>query len=130
MGDGILRAAAQQQIAEAGLTDHFHFTGLVSPERIAPLIGAMDVLVHASLREGLARALAAGADRRQTGHQLRRGRGPGSRHPDETGYLLAPRSVEPLADAIVDLAQDAGTATAAWRRQDASGSPINSVTKR
>ena len=56
VGDGILRPQLEEQIARAGLSDYFRFTGLVDPMRIAPLIGAMDILVHASLREGLARA--------------------------------------------------------------------------
>ena len=47
----------EQQIAAAGLTDYFQFTGLVPPERIPELIAAMDIVVHASLREGLARVL-------------------------------------------------------------------------
>ena len=51
------RAACEQQIAAAGLADYFQFTGLVPPERIPELIAAMDIVVHASLREGLARVL-------------------------------------------------------------------------
>ncbi len=89
VGDGILRDALQQQIAEAGLSDHFHFTGLVSPERIAPLIGAMDVLVHASLREGLARTLPQALI---TGKPVISYDVDGAREvviPDQTGYLLA-----------------------------------------
>ena len=57
VGDGIFRERLQQQIAAAGLTDYFQFTGLVPPERIPELIAAMDIVVHASLREGLARVL-------------------------------------------------------------------------
>ena len=57
VGDGILRESLLEQIRAAGLTDYFRFTGLVPPEEIPSLIGAMDVLVHTSLREGLARAL-------------------------------------------------------------------------
>jgi glycosyltransferase involved in cell wall biosynthesis len=57
VGDGILRDQLQAMIDKAGLTERFHFTGLVPPERIPALIGAMDILVHASRREGLARAL-------------------------------------------------------------------------
>ena len=57
VGDGILREPLQKQIDQAGLTDRFRFTGLVPPDRIPTLIGAMDILVHASRREGLARAL-------------------------------------------------------------------------
>jgi glycosyltransferase involved in cell wall biosynthesis len=57
VGDGILRDNLQRMIDNAGLHNRFHFTGLVPPERIPALIGAMDILVHASRREGLARAL-------------------------------------------------------------------------
>lgn len=57
VGDGILRDEMQRKIDDAGMHDLFHFTGLVPPSRIPALIGAMDILVHASLREGLARAL-------------------------------------------------------------------------
>ena len=58
VGDGIsARASCNGMIDEAGLHDRFRFTGLVPPSRIPELIGAMDILVHASLREGLARAL-------------------------------------------------------------------------
>jgi glycosyltransferase involved in cell wall biosynthesis len=57
IGDGILKGRLEAQIAAAGLAAHFRFAGLVPPSRIPELIGAMDILVHASLREGLARAL-------------------------------------------------------------------------
>lgn len=57
VGDGILRERLQKQIDDASMHDLFRFTGLVPPSRIPALIGAMDILVHASLREGLARAL-------------------------------------------------------------------------
>jgi len=106
VGDGVLRAQLEQEIAAAGLTGHFHFTGLVSPERIPPLIGAMDLLVHASLREGLARALpqALIAGKPVISFDV-----DGAREvviPGETGYLLPPRSVQPMADAILELAND------------------------
>lgn len=57
IGDGILRDHLQSQIEAAGLNQYFHFAGLVPPAEIPKWIGAMDALVHASLREGLARAL-------------------------------------------------------------------------
>jgi glycosyltransferase involved in cell wall biosynthesis len=57
VGEGILRDQLQAQIDAAGLHDHFRFTGLVPPDEIPHYVGAMDLLVHASLREGLARAL-------------------------------------------------------------------------
>ena len=54
VGDGLLKDDLQRRIAAAGLNDRFVFTGLVPPERVPELIHAMDVVVHASLREGLA----------------------------------------------------------------------------
>lgn len=61
IGDGILRSRFESQIAAMGLRDRFILTGLVPPERIPDLAGAMDILVHPSRREGLARALPQGA---------------------------------------------------------------------
>jgi len=57
VGDGLLRAEFEQRIAKMGLTDRFILTGLVPPPRIPELAAAMDILVHPSRREGLARAL-------------------------------------------------------------------------
>jgi glycosyltransferase involved in cell wall biosynthesis len=61
IGDGLLRPAFEKRIAQMGLADRFVLTGLVSPERIPELTNAMDILVHPSRREGLARALPQGA---------------------------------------------------------------------
>jgi len=61
VGDGLLRPAFERRIAEMGLKDRFVLTGLVPPERVPELVNAMDVLVHPSRREGLARALPQGA---------------------------------------------------------------------
>jgi glycosyltransferase involved in cell wall biosynthesis len=106
VGDGILRDEFAREIARCGLTSHFHFTGLVSPARIPELMGAMDVLVHASLREGLARALpqALIAGKPVVSYDV-----DGAREvvlPGETGFLLPPQSVEPLAEALITLAED------------------------
>ncbi len=57
VGDGRLRRQIESQIAELGLAKRFRLTGLVSPDRIPALLHASDILVHCSLREGLARAL-------------------------------------------------------------------------
>ncbi len=107
VGDGILREQLQQQIAASGLDHHFRFTGLVPPARIPALIGAMDVLVHASLREGLARALpqALIAGKPVVSYDV-----DGAREvvrTGETGYLLPPCSVDPLAAALITLAERA-----------------------
>jgi glycosyltransferase involved in cell wall biosynthesis len=58
VGDGLLRPEFERRIGQMGLKDRFVLTGLVPPARIPELCNAMDVLVHPSRREGLARALA------------------------------------------------------------------------
>jgi glycosyltransferase involved in cell wall biosynthesis len=60
VGDGLLREQFEARIARMNLTERFILTGLVPPARIPELCNAMDILVHPSRREGLARALAQG----------------------------------------------------------------------
>lgn len=61
VGDGILRPRFEARIAAMGLQDRFILTGLVPPTKVPELANAMDILVHPSRREGLARALPQGA---------------------------------------------------------------------
>jgi glycosyltransferase involved in cell wall biosynthesis len=61
VGDGLLRPQYERQIGQIGLKDRFVLTGLVPPSKIPELCNAMDILVHPSRREGLARALAQAA---------------------------------------------------------------------
>jgi len=60
VGDGILRGQFERRIRDMRLEDRFILTGLVSPARIPELVGAMDIVVHPSRREGLARAIVQG----------------------------------------------------------------------
>jgi glycosyltransferase involved in cell wall biosynthesis len=106
VGDGVLRTQIEEQIRALGLGDYFHFTGLVDPSQIPRMISAMDVLVHCSLREGLARTLpqALLAGRPVISYDI-----DGAREvvaTGETGYLLPPKSVDPLAKAISELVTD------------------------
>jgi glycosyltransferase involved in cell wall biosynthesis len=57
VGDGPLLKDFVAQARDLNLQSRIVFTGLVPPAEIAPLVGIMDILVHLSLREGLARAL-------------------------------------------------------------------------
>jgi len=107
VGDGILRDKFQREIAEAGMSDRFVFTGLVPPEQIPELVSAMDIVVHTSLREGLARVLPQGliAGKPVVSYDV-----DGAREvaiPGETGYLLPASSIDPLANALTELAGDA-----------------------
>ncbi|AMV33666.1 2-deoxystreptamine glucosyltransferase [Pirellula sp. SH-Sr6A] len=100
VGDGLLRAQLESQIEAAGLRDRFVFTGLVSPAEIPALISAMDVLVHASLREGLARALPQAL---LSGKPVISFNIDGAREvvlSGITGYLTAPKDINQLADAM------------------------------
>jgi glycosyltransferase involved in cell wall biosynthesis len=103
VGDGILRTSLQAQIAELGLTEHFIFTGLVPPTEVPAMIGAMDLLVHTSYREGLARALpqALISGKPVISYDI-----DGAREVvinDETGYLVAPGDEAQLAARISQL---------------------------
>lgn len=60
IGDGLLRSEFEKQITAMNLQNRFILTGLVPPTKIPELVGAMDILVHPSRREGLARALPQG----------------------------------------------------------------------
>jgi glycosyltransferase involved in cell wall biosynthesis len=108
VGDGKLRNELEQRIAAHGLQRTFIFAGLVQPERIPYFLGAMDALVHTSLREGLARtlpqALIAGLP--VISYDV-----DGAREvvlPGETGFLLRPQAISELAAAMLALAGDAG----------------------
>src|SRR6185295_1904570 len=57
IGDGILLEHLQKRAREYGILDNFVFAGLIDRTRIPEMIAAMDVVVHTSLREGLARVL-------------------------------------------------------------------------
>jgi len=60
VGDGPLRPMLTRAAAQAGLTGCVHFAGRVAPTAMAHWVAAADVVVHASLREGLARAVVQG----------------------------------------------------------------------
>lgn len=106
IGNGILRDSLQRRIDELGLTDMFQFTGLVPPSQIPELLSAMDILVHASLREGLARALpqALLAGKPIISYDI-----DGAREvciTGETGFLVPPRDISALTLAMKSLLAD------------------------
>ena len=54
VGDGALRPQLEKQVSALGLSDRFVFAGLVAPTDVPRYMQAMDVVVHTSIREGLA----------------------------------------------------------------------------
>jgi glycosyltransferase involved in cell wall biosynthesis len=106
IGDGSLRRQFERRMREMGMRDRFVLTGLVKPEQVPELAGAMDILVHPSRREGLARALpqAALAGKPVITYDV-----DGNREAlvdQETGILVPPFEFEKLGEAISDLAGD------------------------
>jgi glycosyltransferase involved in cell wall biosynthesis len=57
VGNGILKDELQNKIDSYGLTDRFRFTGLLPTSQMPLVLHSSDILVHCSLREGLARVL-------------------------------------------------------------------------
>jgi len=57
VGDGNLSGQFKEQVRQLHLEDKIRFTGLLRPSQIPLAIASSDILVHCSLREGLARTL-------------------------------------------------------------------------
>lgn len=106
VGDGPWRARLEARVRKEGLERHVVFTGLVPPEQIPALVGVMDVVVHLSRREGLARALpqALAASRPVIAYACD-GAGEVCRD-DETGFLIPPGNLALLQRRLLELAAD------------------------
>jgi glycosyltransferase involved in cell wall biosynthesis len=107
IGDGSLRPKFELRIAEMKLKDRFILTGLVPPTKIPELTNAMDILVHPSRREGLARALPQGE---LAGCPVITYDIDGNREAlidTETGFLIPPFDKQKLADALAKVLADA-----------------------
>ncbi len=109
IGDGILRQELSDQIEAAGLKDYFIFTGLVDPSEIPRYVGLMDVLVHLSLREGLARTLVQAMAAKVPVVSYKIDGAPEVVIDGETGYLCAPESDLAVSAALVKLYKDPET---------------------
>ena len=109
IGDGALGQVLKQRIQRARLQSHFQFTGLVHPDDIPRMLGAIDLLVHTSLREGLPRTLpqALLAGKPVVSFNI-----DGAREvciPEKTGYLVPPEDSAGLTHAIIRLAESPET---------------------
>lgn len=106
VGDGILRPHFEAELSAAGIRDRFVFAGLVPPGKVPELVHAMDIVVHTSVWEGLARVLPQGliAGKPLVSYDI-----DGAREvviPNETGFLLPPKSIDALSAALCKLAND------------------------
>lgn len=103
IGDGVLLEHLQARASELGILENFVFAGLIERERIPEMIAAMDVLVHTSLREGLARVLPQALAMGKPCVSFDIDGAPEVVIPDKTGYLVEPNDSAGLADALARL---------------------------
>lgn len=106
VGDGILQEHLRERARRAGILDNFVFAGLVERERIPEMIAAMDLVVHTSLREGLARVLPQALAMGKPCVSFDIDGAPEVVIDGQTGFLTAPEDSAGLADAIARLVAD------------------------
>ena len=104
VGDGEWRGRFEGMARAMRLEKHFIFTGLVEPKDIPEYIGLMDIVVHLSGREGLARALpqALAVGRPVVAYDC-----DGANEvclDEQTGYLIAPDDRKGLQERLLLLA--------------------------
>lgn len=105
VGDGSLAETYKKQVLELGLADKIKFTGLLQPGEIPLAIQSSDILVHCSLREGLARTLpqAMLCARPAISFDV-----DGAKEVvnEKTGRLIEPKNVPQLIEACAELIED------------------------
>ncbi len=106
IGDGILLEHLQQRASDYGILDNFVFAGLIDRERVPEMVSAMDVVVHTSLREGLARVLPQALAMGKPCVSFNIDGAPEVVIDDVTGYLVDPFDNVALADRIARLLED------------------------
>jgi len=105
VGDGILADKYKKWIHDLGLGHRFRFTGLLSPDKIPLVIQSSDILVHCSLREGLARTL---PQAMLCGKPVISFDVDGAKEVvnENTGRLIEPKNIEQLTAACDELLED------------------------
>ena len=105
VGDGNLTEQFKEQVFHLGLAEKIKFTGLLPPSQIPLAIQSSDILVHCSLREGLARALpqAMLCAKPAVSFDI-----DGAREVvnENTGRLIEPKNIEQLTKACAELMED------------------------
>ena len=105
VGDGNLSQHYKEQVRRLGLSEKIKFTGLLPPRQIPVAINSSDILVHCSLREGLARTLpqAMLCAKPAVSFDV-----DGAREVvnESTGRLIQPKNVEQLIAACAELIEN------------------------
>ena len=105
VGNGNLAEEFKKQVYSLGLGDKIKFTGLLPPSEIPIAIQSSDILVHCSLREGLARAL---PQAMLCGKSVISFDVDGAKEVvnENTGRLIEPKNIEQLTGACAELIAD------------------------
>lgn len=105
VGDGNLADKYKQQASDLGLAERIKFTGLLPPSQIPLAIQSSDILVHCSLREGLARTLpqAMLCGRPAVSFDVDGAKEVVS---EKTGRLVEPKNIEQLTRVCAELIED------------------------
>ena len=106
VGDGANREEYAAELARLKLRQRVHFTGLVPPGDIPRLLNGFDVLVHASMWEGLARALVQASLTEVPVVSFDNDGAPEVVEDGVTGFLVPLGDCSMLADRILALCQD------------------------
>ena len=106
IGDGILLEHLRERARQLGILENFVFAGLIQRERIPEMLSAMDIVVHTSLREGLARVLPQALAMEKPCVSFDIDGAPEVVIPGETGYLVQPGDSAGLAESITRLLSD------------------------
>jgi glycosyltransferase involved in cell wall biosynthesis len=105
VGDGNLADHFKEQVQQLGLSEKIKFTGLLPPNQIPLAIQSSDILVHCSLREGLARTLpqAMLCSKPTISFDVDGAKEVVS---ENTGRLIEPKNIEQLTKACAELIED------------------------
>jgi glycosyltransferase involved in cell wall biosynthesis len=106
VGNGELEYELKRLVESKKIGDKVIFSGLITPEEIPNVIEVMDILVHTSLLEGLARVLPQAIMMKKPvisfnldgAHEVIKS--------GETGYLIQPLNVKDLSEKIIYLCQN------------------------
>lgn len=106
VGDGPLREGLEQRLAALQLLERTVFTGRVPPDEVPACIQAMDVVVHTSLREGIARVLPQAGAVGKPVVTFDLDGAPEVIHDGVSGYIVPPLDTGALARRTVELLRD------------------------
>lgn len=106
VGDGILRGKLEAIAKEYGIEKNIIFTGLINPKDIPAHIAAMDIVVHLSLREGLARIIPQSFLLKKPVISYTIDGAADIIEDGKNGFLLSPEAIDEVAEKIIFLIEN------------------------